>query len=222
MLWVNDRSIEEFYGKLKDGWQVTGMEIIEASYSHMRNRSTLQYHSTEFGLKKITFTVDFKGPDEHTIAHCKSLFDAEICGKSEIVLPDGFMYSVVCTVLGAELYHGRGIIEASYELNGIRHGPRQAVTGNIVYCGSTLPKTDCILTVIVRRTQNGYRVGGVTFPEVTAGEKICVDGITKRILVNDVPAAQRAEWLEFPYLKPGLNQITCPDTVTVEFYPAYF
>lgn len=188
----------------------------------MRNRSTLQYHSTELGLKKITFTVDFSGPDEHMIAHRKSLFDSAILGKSEIVLPDGFMYSAVCNVLGAELYHGREIIEAAYELSGIRHGPKQVVTGKKVYCESTLPKTDCILTVTVGKTQTNYKVGPVTFPSVTKGEKICVDGITKRILVGGVPAAQRAEWLEFPYLVPGMNNITCPDTPTVEFYPAYF
>lgn len=222
MLWVNGKPIDFFHGKLKEGWQVAGVEISEVSYSHMKNRSTLQYHSTELGLKKITFTVDFTGPDEHTIAHRKSLFDAEIYGKSELVLPDGFIYSAVCTVLGEELYHGHEIIEAAYELTGIRHGPKQVVHENRVVCESTLPKTDCILTVTVGKTQKNYKVGSVTFSSVTVGEKICVDGITKRILINGVPAAQRAEWLEFPYLVPGLNNITCPDTVTVEYYPAYF
>lgn len=222
MLWANGKPIEKYHGKLKDGWQVKGVEITDISYSHMRNRSTLQYHDTELGLKKITFTVDFTGPDEHTIVLRKSLFDAEICGKSEIVLPDGFMYSAVCTVLGEEVFHGRELIEAAYELFGIRHGPYQKVTGNTVYCESTLPKTDCILTVTVKKTQSNYKVGSVTFPAVSVGEKLCVDGITKRILVNGVPAAQLAEWLEFPYLVPGINNITCPDTVTVEYYPAYF
>lgn len=222
MLWVNGKPIEKYHGKLKDGWQVKGVEITDISYSHMRNRSTLQYHATELGLKAITFSVDFTGPEEHMIALRKSLFDAEIHGKSELILPDGFMYSAVCTTLGEEVYHGREIIEAAYELSGIRHGPEEVVAGNRIFCESTLPKTDVILSVTVGKTGKNYRVGTVTFPSVTKGEKICVDGITKRILVGGVPAAQRAEWLEFPYLVPGWNNITCQDTVTAEFYPAYF
>ena len=221
MLYVNGRPETDFCAKLKD-YRASSVEIENVSYSHMRNRSTLQYHNTELGLKEISFTVDFSGKDEHSIVRCKSLFDAEIYGKSEVILPDGFTYSAVCSGLGEEVYHGRQIIEASYTLIGIRHGPKQTTTGNTVFCESTLPKTDCFLTVTVGKTGTNYKLGSVTFAAVTAGEVLCVDGITKRILINGVPAAQRAEWLEFPYLKPGLNTIECPDTVTVEFYPAYF
>lgn len=222
MLYVNGRGVSDFDAHLKDGWTVTGVEVEEASYSHMRNRSTLIYHDTVLGLKNISFTVDFRGKDEHDTALKKSLFDAEIYGSCELILPDGFMYNSVCNNLGQELRHGNNILEATYELVGIRHGSKQTVTGNQVFCASTLPKTDCILSVTVGKAGKNYKLGSMTFFTVTAGEKLCVDGITKRILVNGVPAAQRAEWLEFPYLKPGINNITCQDTVTVEFYPAYF
>ena len=221
MLYVNGRPETEFGGKLKN-YQVSSVEISEVSYSHMRNRSTLQYHNTVLGLKKITFFIDFSGKDENVIALRKSLFDGEIYGKSEIILPDGFLYSAVCNSLGQEHFHSREIMEVSYDLIGIRHGPKQTAVGNTVFCGGTLPKTDCILTVMAGASGKNYKLGTVTFPTVTAGEILCVDGITKRILVNGVPAAQRAEWLEFPYLKPGLNTIDCKDPVTVEFYPAYF
>ena len=200
MLYINGKSEKEFSAKLKEGFSVSGMEVEEASYSHMRNRSTLLYHDTVLGLKKINITLDFSGRDEHEVILRKSLFDAEICGRSELILPDGFIYDAVCHSLGTEIYHGRTIAEASYELSGIRHG----------------------LSVTVGDNGTNYKVGTVTFPTVTAGEELQVDGVKKRILVDGVPAAQRAEWLEFPYLKPGMNQIICKDILTVEFYPAYF
>ena len=222
MLYVNGKSVSEFDAALKDGYTVTGVEIAEISYSHMRNRSTLIYHDTVLGLKSISFSVDFHGNDEHEMILKKSIFDAEIYGNCELILPDGFQYSCLCSSLGQEERHGPNILEASYQLTGIRHGSRQKVVGNTVFCDSTLPKTDCILTATVGMSGSNYKLGTVTFPTVAAGEVICVDGITKRILVNGVPAAQRAEWMEFPYLKPGLNTIDCKDSVTVEFYPAYF
>ena len=65
-------------------------------------------------------------------------------------------------------------------------------------------------------------MGTVKFLNVKAGERLVVDGMDKRILVNDAPAANRAEWIRFPSLVPGENHITCPDEVTVEFYPVFF
>ena len=222
MLYVNGKAASEFDAALKEGYTVTGMEITEASYSHLRNRSTLIYHDTVLGLKSITFSVDFHGADEHELALKKSMLDAEIFGNCELILPDGFQYSCVCSSLGQEDFHGPNLLEVSYQLTGLRHGSRQKVSGKTVFCESTLPKTDCILSVKVGASGKNYKIGTVTFSAVTAGENLCVDGITKRILVNGVPAAQRAEWMEFPYLKPGLKTIVCQDVPTVEFYPAYF
>ena len=39
-----------------------------------------------------------------------------------------------------------------------------------------------------------------------------------------VDAAQRAEWIHFPTLEPGENNIDCtePDQLIAEYYPAYF
>ena len=37
MLYVNGKAASEFDAALKEGYTVTGMEITEASYSHLRN-----------------------------------------------------------------------------------------------------------------------------------------------------------------------------------------
>ena len=87
---------------------------------------------------------------------------------------------------------------------------------------STLPHTDCKITVTVSQDYATYKVGTVTFSDVHAGDVLVVDGLDKRILINDAPAAQKAEWIRFPSLVPGENIIACNDTVTVEYYPVYF
>ena len=222
MFYINGKSIKDFGGRLKNEYSVTGMDISENSYTKGRNRSSVIYHGSVLGLKTITLPVDFKGKSREEAAARKSRFDAEIYGKSELVLPDGARYTAICTSLGEEAYHGRELLEVTYTCVGLRHGPLQTVVGNTVYCASTLPRTDCRITVTVGGSGSNYQIGSVVFPTVKAREVLCVDGITGRILVNGAPGAQRAEWLEFPYLVPGENEITCVDTVMVEFYPAYF
>ncbi len=222
MFYINGVSVEEYGGSLKSEYTVTGMEITENSYSIGRNRSNPLYHGTVLGLKTLTLPVDFAGKDRQEASARKSKFDAAIYGKNELVLPDGFTYTAICSEYGEEICHGEQLLETIYTCVGIRHGKKEIVTGNTIYCTSTLPKTDCRLTVTVTNGESSYQLGSVTFLDVTAGDVLCVDGITGRILVNGAPGAARAQWLEFPYLVPGKNMITCADTVTAEFYPAYF
>lgn len=146
----------------------------------------------------------------------------EILGKSEVELDDGFLYSVVLTDIGQASYPSPQLLEVEYTFTGVRHGEYVVTDGNVVNCDSTLPYTDCILTVTAIADRTNYKVGTVTFLEVTAGEVLVVDGINGRILVDGAPAAERAEWTEFPKLVPGVNEIVCDDALTVEFYPVFF
>lgn len=218
-MFVNNKPLSHFDGELQYGYTVSGVNL-DTAYSATGQFPILFEQRT--GLKSIAVTITFHGKNTAEAYQKYSLFCREIAGKSEIVLPDDALYSVLLTEISDEVYITDGIMDATFSFIGTKHGSKQTVTGNQVFCASTLPKTDCILSVTVGKTGKNYKLGSVTFPAVTAGEKLCVDGITKRILVDGVPAAQRAEWLEFPYLKPGINNITCQDTVTVVFYPAYF
>lgn len=218
-MFVNGRPISWYGGELQYDYSVTGAEL-DTSYTSTGQFPLLLQQKA--GLKTISLPITFHGKDSKEAYMRYSLFCQDASGTPELTLPDGFLYTAIMTGISAEKYITEGSMDVTFTFAGIRHGPYQKVTGNRLICMSTLPKTDCILTVTVKKTQTNYKVGSVTFPNVTAGEKLCVDGITKRILVGGVPAAQRAEWLEFPYLVPGINNITCPDTVTVEYYPAYF
>lgn len=218
-MYINDKPLSYFDGELQYGYTVSGVSL-DTAYSAIGQFPVL--FEQRAGLKTIKTTITFYGKNTAEAYQKYSLFCHEVTGKPEIILPDNAMYSAILTEISDEVYVTDGIMDATFSFVGTKHGPKQTVTGNQLYCASTLPKTDCILSVTVGKTGKNYKLGSVTFPTVTAKERLCIDGITKRILVNGVPAAQRAEWLEFPYLKPGINNITCQDTVTAEFFPAYF
>lgn len=218
-MYVNGLPLNHYDAELQSGYSVQGASL-ETAYSALGQFPILL--KQKVSLKKISVVISFFGNDPMDVYKKYSIFCSALLGKIELFLPDEFMYTSVLTDIADEQYVTEGVMEARFTFVGTKHGQLQTVTGNQVFCDSTLPKTDCILTATVGASGSNYKLGSVTFLSVTAGEVLCVDGITKRIIVNGVPAAQRAEWLEFPYLKPGLNTIDCKDPVTVEFYPAYF
>lgn len=218
---INGKSLSKYNGKLLMDYNVSGCEL-DVSVIKNKHRSSLRLLNASAGLKNLTLPIVFRGKDRAEASANKSMFEQEAFGKSELIMDDGLQYSVVLSSIGDSDYQGMELVKTEYVFTGIRHGDYTKVVGNTVYCDSTLPYTDCILTTTVTSDSSNYKVGTVTFKEVTAGEVLTVDGINGRILVNGVPAAERADWIEFPKLIPGINNIQCADIITVEFYPAYF
>ena len=97
----------------------------------------------------------------------------------------------------------------------------KAVSNGGFQAQGTLPKMDCILSASPSADAEKYVVAGITFTNVHQGDQIIIDGITKRILINGGPAAQRCDIIDFPYLVPGDNTVSCIDPVTVQYYPSY-
>ncbi len=220
-MWINDKDLSEYNGKLLADYKVSGCEL-DVSVINGRKRSSFNLLNASAGLKTLTLPIEFSGSDRANASLKKSMFEQVAFGKSELAMDDGLLYSVVLTNIGDTTYIGQELIKTEYTFTGVRHGERVKNVGNIVYCDSTLPFTDCILTATATDNAIFYRVGSVTFRNVSAGETLTVDGINGRILVNGVPAAERADWIEFPKLIPGMNTLICDDVLTVEFYPAYF
>lgn len=220
-MWINEKPFIEYGCKPKMDYKISGCEL-DVSIFHGRGRSFFNLLNTSVGLKTLKIPVVFHGEDEADVERKKSLFEMAVLGKSELIMDDGFKYSVVLTDIGQASHPSTQMIEVEYTFTGVRHDEYMVVIGNSVFCDSTLPYTDCILTATVSADGTNYKVGTVTFLEVTAGEVLVVDGINGRILVDGAPAAERAEWTEFPKLVPGMNEIACSDVLTVEFYPVYF
>lgn len=220
-MWINGKDLNEYSGKLLMDYKVSGCELDVAIFNG-RNRSSFNLLNTSTGLKTLTIPIIFSGKDRADVSYKKSKFEQTAVGKSELIMDDGLLYSVVLSSIGDITYIGTELAQVEYIFTGIRHGEYVSVAGSTIYCDSTLPYTDCILKTIVSVDASIYKVGSVTFKNVLAGEELCVDGINGRILVDGVPAAERADWIEFPKLVPGINNLQCDDVLTVEFYPVYF
>lgn len=220
-MWINEKNLSEYGGKLLMDYKVSGCELDVATFKG-RKRSSFNLLNASAGLKTLTIPIVFSGTDRADVSHKKSMFEQVAFGKSEMAMDDGLLYSVVLSSIGDPTYIGTELIKVEYKFIGVRHGEYVKSQGNSIYCDSTLPYTDCILTATVTKSGVNYKIGSVTFEKVESGEVLTVDGINGRILVNDVPAAERADWIEFPKLVPGNNKLQCDDTLTVEFYPVYF
>ena len=217
---IDEIMLNQHGGRLHAGYTISGVSM-ENSYHRGVGQSDFTLLKQDAGLKSINITVTFLGSAREEIDRLKSLFEMRLMGKNDLVL-DGNYYSVICQEIGNANYKGFGACEVEYQFLGYKHGPLQTITGNHFYCASTLPHTDCRITVTASKDASTYKVGTVTFFDVSSGDVLVVDGLDKRILVNEAPAAQKADWLRFPSLVPGENVIICDDTVTVEYYPVYF
>jgi hypothetical protein len=220
-MYINNTNLLDFGGNLRMEYTYTP-PTISNDYFKGRKRSTFILLNSNFELGTLSCPVVFEGKNREDVTAQKSAFEQIAFGSCDIDMEDGYSYFAFLDSIGEASYPSESLIEVDYTFQCIRHGQYETSVGNSVFCKSTLPNTDCILSVTVGSAGSNYVVGTVTFPTVTQGQQIVVDGINKRILVNGAPAADQAEWTVFPYLVPGENNLTCDDTMTVEYYPVYF
>lgn len=211
-------------GAILESYSVGGTSIKNNIYQG-RNRTNFNLLSKQFGRKTVTMTVFFHAVDRHMLTIQQSKLTAMLTGVVDLMLPDGFYYRSTLDKVG-ELsiigVDGNGCIaECTYTLSGIQHEELQTVTGNKVNAQGTLWSMDCILTCTASRAYSSIQVGTVTFTGVSAGDVLTADGINGRLLQNGTPTTGNAAFTHLPYLVPGEQTITCPETLTIQYYPSY-
>ena len=193
------------------------------------NRTNWNLLENIFKLRELSLTVIFEAHDLREAKRNRSALNGVLFNKADLFIPeDGFHYDVICTSTGAEELIGIGKnsaqIKSRYTFNGVRRDELKTITlapGAVVYCLSTMPFTDCRLTATVGSSAASYQLGGAVFSNVTVGDVLVFDGIDGKITKNGYNYADSVSWFHFPQLTPGGNTITCPDSVTVEYYPTY-
>lgn len=215
-------------GALVQSFKVSGTAISNTAYQGV-NSTGFNVLSTTRGMRTISLTLGYKGITKRDLALKKAKLDAMLgAGKIELYLPDGFFYTSYLTGVGEEAVQGvegnKVIALCTYTLQGIRHDELEELTvttGDTFLCASLIPTTDCRLTCTASQAYASLTIGSVTVTSVTQGDVITVDGINKRILQNGAPCAGNMSFINFPQLVPGENTISCPETLTVEYYPTY-
>lgn len=225
-MYINGVNIAD-YGVLVESFKVGATAVDQASYQG-RNRTNFNVLSTQLTTRQISVNLFYKAPTRRELALIKSKIDAMLLGKLELWLPDGFFYTAVLKSAGEEqilgVEYNEEIALSSYSFEGIRHDPLKTVqlpSGDTLYCMSTAPHTDCRLTCVASQAYASLQIGPVTITDVAAEDELVVDGITGRILQNGALCAGNMSFLHFPSLVPGENTITCPEDLTVEYYPTY-
>lgn len=218
---INGVDIADF-GALVESYVIGGVPFNNAIYQG-RNRTSFQELSYQIGLRAITLNLFFTAASQHELAMHKSQLDAQMVGKFEIRLPDGFLYSCIAEEIGAVQMLGQEgnqmIAQSAYTLQGIRHDPLQTVTGNTFLAEGTAPRMDARLKCVTTAARATLQMGPVVFANVPKNATVVADGIDGVMTVNGASVIPSFERL--PYVVPGRQTITCPETLTIEYYPVW-
>lgn len=223
--YINGRGSGEFGARLLSSWSVSGPEITRVVIRGGAG-STLVSPVPRLGTKTLSLPVDICGRDpEQTELRRSMLTQALGQGTVELWLPDGFTYRCVLTKAGdkTELDPYGCRVHTEYTLTGFQCRPlvRAVPAENCLYAYGTWPQMDCRLTARVGASAERYAMAGVTWSNVHQGDLLVLDGLEKRILKNGFSAALDCDAADWPRLCPGENRLTCPDQLTVEYYPTY-
>ena len=227
-LLINGTPLDTYGGAALLAYSVGETAIKNETFQGI-NRSTWHLLKSIYGVRQIKLTIVFTGPSRREVALQRSKLNSALFGASELFISDdGFFYDVAVESCGPDELVGEGEretkIKGQYQFTGIRRDALVKETisgGGSLFCRSTMPFTDCRLSVTVGASASSYTLGGATFSNVSAGDVLVFDGIGGKITKNGANAAASVSWTEFPQLVPGENTITAPDAVTVEYYPTY-
>ena len=222
--YINGVDVMDF-GAIVERYKVDGTPVSQ-DYYQARNRAAFTRLNHTLGLKPITLVLFFAAPTQRELTMQKSALDAAmLTDPLELHLPDGFYYNSVLqsagelSMLGVEA--NKMIAECSYTFLGLQHDELRTVAGPNVLAEGTYPKMPCILSCTATANRATLQLGTVTFKNVSSGDAIVANGIDGILTINGVAAGARAEFTYLPYLVPGEQTITCPEAVTVSYYPSW-
>lgn len=220
-MFINDVPVTQ-YGAIVETYKVSGTGIENSIYQGL-GRTSFAELSYRLGQKVISVNLFFSASTQRALAERKSALDGLMVGKTELHLPDGFFYTAVCTsfgelqMLGVE--RSQMIALCTYMFSGIQHDALQTVTGNTVLVKGSMPRIDCRISCETTAPRASLTLGTVTFFSVPAGAMVVADGMTGELSVNGqqvLPSFSR-----LPYVSPGLQTFSCPETLTVSYYPTW-
>ena len=220
-IWINGKDIRDF-NALVESFSIGGSPVKNQIFQG-RNRTSWSQLAYSVGMKQISFSLFFSGPNKRAVTLDKSNVDALLIGKSEIHMPDGFFYTSSLKSLG-ELkilgVEGNKVIGiCTYKLEGIQHDPLETVSGNRIFARGTMPQMDAIFSCTTTAGRASLQVGPVTFYNVPSGSAVVANGMTGELTVNGTQV--KAGFTRLPYLVPGEQSILCPETLTIQYYPSY-
>ena len=237
---INGKSIRQYNARLLD-YSVSGTG---RAYSQSSSGSILRvpivYHTT-LSPRTLSITITFfprkTGTDSsrnNSIPERLSRstdnivqFESDTSNRVlEIGLPDGYIYKAVLQSCGTPSFDATGEQDVEYSFLAVRTKPavkRVITAGGSVYCESNTT-TPFRISFTVTSNAASMIVCGITINNITANTEILIDSELGIITADGLNKFDDTDLIEFPYLHPGSNTITCsiPGTeIAVVYTPIY-
>lgn len=214
---VDGRDLSEFSAKLLSGYRMGACQLTTDTFQGA-SRSTLLLLNQTFGTMEIVLPLEFWGESRKDTVTKWSRFCQAVTGAVELNLQDGFVYACCVTSFGTPQWIADGWMSVDVTFRGMRQRPEITISadssvGASIYCASTFPRTDCILTlpdslllgaevVSVELGDNQWFLR-TTFESPST---LVLDGVHKVFLLNGENVTAQMQWEDFPYLVPGENK----------------
>lgn len=177
------------------------------------------------GLRSLTVVLEFSADSREEAVRNLSFVSALLAAKSEIFLPDGFLYSCILTGISQPEDSMETLFDVTYSFVGVRHGALKTISlpegGGTVTCEGNLA-SECRLR-FTPSTAATVTVFEMTLENLAAGKPVVIDGIGKVVTQDGRNIWGSTDLVGFPRLLPGENsvRISPPVPLTVEYYPIW-
>ncbi len=231
--------LREFSARLQTGYTMGACQLTTDTFQGT-DRSSLLLLCQSCGTMELVLPLEFLGTDRRETVAGWSRFCQAVQGAFDMDLGDGYLYHCVVTDLGRPAWIAEGWLTTDVTLQALRQLSEVTISTRStadasVYCSSTYPKTDCVITI------SGAVLTGAEQVSVVLGENswylntafsgtadLILDGVNKRFLLDGENVAARMDWQDFPYLVPGenpmvvaVNAIGITNGVTIAYRPTF-
>ena len=236
---INGESIEKYNARLLD-YSVGGTSLSHSTAEAGHILKLPQIYSSILSPRQISITLTFfpvaTGSNSRKTTVIERLkrstenivrFESDIIGKVvEIGLPDGYYYTAYITNIQSPSLDANGEQDIVYTFSAIRHKApvaKEVAAGGKVFCESNT-KTPCRIVVSVPAARASLTICGIIINTVAANTDIVIDSEKGLITAGGVNKFGDTEFVDFPYLLPGENTISCDASnadITIVYTPIY-
>lgn len=218
--YINGKEMTQNGAYISTGYIVTSAPVNRSVYAG--GCSAYVATKAKIGLKSLKIPVRIVKSSAVDASRTKSAILSMCLGdKVDIMLSNGDRYVAALVSAGEAESVSNGVLDFTLEFLGYQRGELVSAKTPAVMCFSTAPET--LYKATVKSDRDGsFVLAGITFLGCKPGDKLVVDGLTGRLLKNGTPVLiADTDFVSFPFLQPGENEVRCTTEADIEYYPVF-